>query len=94
MECHDPICAEQVPMTVQIPVDLQDFVRRSVTSGAYKSEGDVVTEALTLLREREQIREKVLAGIAQIEAGQFVEHDVAFAELRRKAEALSTSAEA
>ena len=78
-------------MTVQIPPDLQEFVRFAVTSGAYNNEGEVVAEALELLRDREQVTQNVLAGIAQLDAGEIVEGEVVFAELQRKAAELSRS---
>lgn len=76
-------------MIAQIPSDLQEFVRFAVSSGAYKTEGDVLTEALTLLREREQLRQEIAAGIDQLDRGEVVHGDVLFAELRQRAAALA-----
>ena len=44
-------------------------------------------EALAL--RREQIQQDVMAGLAQLDAGQFVEGEKVFHELRRKAKALA-----
>jgi putative addiction module CopG family antidote len=62
-------------MTVEIPSDLQDFVQAAITSGNFKDEGEVVGEALRLLRQREQLRADVNVGLAQLDAGQYAEYD-------------------
>jgi len=40
-------------MTVNVPTELEEFVRRAVASGAFKDSDDVIRHALELLR-REQ----------------------------------------
>jgi len=40
-------------MTINVPTELEEFVRRAVASGAFKDPEDVIREALELLR-REQ----------------------------------------
>jgi putative addiction module CopG family antidote len=62
-------------MSVEIPSDLRDFVQAAITSGGFKDEGEVVSEALRLLRQREQLRADVNVGLAQLKTGQFAEFD-------------------
>ncbi|MEP3478126.1 MAG: type II toxin-antitoxin system ParD family antitoxin [Fuerstiella sp.] len=61
-------------MAVTIPEELQSFVSRSVASGRFRSEEEAVTEALSLLRQRESrldaLRADFQVGIDQLDAGQ------------------------
>jgi Arc/MetJ-type ribon-helix-helix transcriptional regulator len=41
----------------ELPVDLEEFIQRALTQGTYRSEGELVADALRLLRERHQSRE-------------------------------------
>lgn len=43
-----------------LPPDLVDFVRFKMTTGDYTTERDVICEALTFLRERDELRGKRL----------------------------------
>jgi antitoxin ParD1/3/4 len=58
---------------------LEQFVLDQLASGKYQSSSDVVCEAVRLMRDRErrreELRREVDRGIAQLEAGEFVELD-------------------
>jgi Arc/MetJ-type ribon-helix-helix transcriptional regulator len=41
----------------ELPVDLEEFVERELAEGKYRSEAELVADALRLLRERHQSRE-------------------------------------
>ena len=43
-------------MNVEVPRDVDDFVRKLVVAGRYASEQDAVAEAFRLLKSREQLR--------------------------------------
>ena len=62
-------------MAVEIPADLREFVHAAITSGNFKDEGEVIGEALRLLRLREQLRADVNSGFRQLDAGQCAEYD-------------------
>lgn len=61
-----------------LPPDLQQFVQNQIDGGDYSTAGEVVCAALTLLREREQVRairlERLRAdlrvGIEELERGE------------------------
>jgi antitoxin ParD1/3/4 len=65
-------------MNVSLTPELEDLVRDKVKSGRYGSATEVVGEALRLMIQRdrfqelhkEQIREKIAAGVASLRAGQ------------------------
>jgi putative addiction module CopG family antidote len=44
-------------MTIQLPEDLERFVRSQVLSGHFTSENEAITEAVRLLRQRKQEQE-------------------------------------
>ena len=72
-------------MTIEIPADLQPFVRQQLELGCFPNEQQLVTEALQLLRdEREQSIEGVKQGLADAAAGRMQPLGEVFAELRRE----------
>src|SRR4051794_13417049 len=60
-----------------LPPDLQQFVRDQLASGKYRSESEVMCDAVRLLRERElrleSLRKDIEQGIVQLDSGEFVE---------------------
>ena len=77
-------------MHVFLPDDLQSFVASVVREGGFASESEVLSEALRLLRSREQLRHDVQAGVQQLDQGQFDEYGQADRE-RFLADVRSTS---
>jgi Arc/MetJ-type ribon-helix-helix transcriptional regulator len=83
--------------SLPLPPDLANFVTDQVRTGAYASEGDLVCEALRLLRSRHasqevdaDIRRKLEVGYQQIDRGEGIEVDEAslaifFASIRAEA---------
>jgi len=57
-------------MTVALPTELERFVTQLVASGRYSSPEAAFAAALTLLREKEELRAEVLAGVEQADRGQ------------------------
>ncbi len=63
---------------LSLPPDLEEFVSGAIASGKYSTQGDVLREALTLLRDRERLRElrlqelrkEVQLGLEQSERGE------------------------
>jgi putative addiction module CopG family antidote len=62
-------------MNPPIPAEFQEFVDDIIRSGSFHSEAEVVSEALRLLRKREQLRREVHAGIEQLDRGEYTEYD-------------------
>lgn len=70
-------------MGIEIPAELRAFVERELKTGLYRSEQDVVTAALRLLRaERADAVKGILAGLDDVAAGRIQSFDDAFDELR------------
>jgi antitoxin ParD1/3/4 len=72
-----------------LPPDLEQFVKAKVQCGRFASTDEVITEAVRLLRQREEAEEaRTLEGIRQglegMRAGRGRPVDEAFAEIRRE----------
>ena len=72
-------------MTAQLPAELQDFVRGALANGTFRSEDELLAEAIRLLKERESLREDVRAGLAQLDRREVIDGDELFDRLRTKA---------
>ena len=66
-------------MTVEIPSDLQQFVHQVIDSGGFKSETEVVGQALRLLQERqrriEELRQEIQPALERLDRGEAIELD-------------------
>lgn len=77
-----------------LPPDLEEFVSGQIASGAFATQGEIVREALMLLRDRQRLRElrlqdsrrEVQLGLEQSARGESCEWDVEKmkAEVRKK----------
>lgn len=77
-----------------LPPDLEEFVSGQIASGAFATQGEIVREALMLLRDRQRLRElrlqdlrkAVQIGLEQCERGETGEWNVeeVKAEVRAK----------
>jgi antitoxin ParD1/3/4 len=81
-------------MTVDIPADLVPFVQGVIASGRYKSESDVVGEALRAFRELEsrrgELRRDILEGI---NSGESIPGEQVFQHLRQRAAEIASKAQ-
>jgi antitoxin ParD1/3/4 len=71
-------------MSTGLTPENEQFVSDAVQSGSYSSREAVLDEAIALLRQREELRRKINAGIEQIERGETVDGDEVFSRLRRR----------
>lgn len=73
-------------MTVAIPSELDAFVRQALASGRYRSETELVADALRLLRNRDRkwdaLREDIQAGLQDLDEGGAVPLD--FEDIKRR----------
>jgi putative addiction module CopG family antidote len=75
-------------MMTHLPADLEQFVKAKVQSGRFTSSDEAITEAVRLLRQREEAEEaRALEGISQgledMRAGRTQPLEEAFADIRR-----------
>ena len=72
-------------MNIEIPAELDQFVKEMISTGSYRDENELLIEGLRLLKSREQLRRDVNAGIEQLEAGQGIDGEEVFARLEERA---------
>jgi antitoxin ParD1/3/4 len=86
-------------MNVSLTPELEKLIQDKVKSGRYLSASEVVREALRLLEERDRVqqikldalRRELQVGIDQIERGEVVDGEEAFAEIERDLESFGQS---
>ena len=75
-------------MNVELPGDVNDFVKELVVSGRFASEQEAITEGLRLLMSREQLRTEVTKGFKQLDDGEWLDGDAIFDDLHREIDAI------
>lgn len=72
-------------MNVSLTAELEQFVDGKVESGLYNNASEVVREGLRLLKEsdeiRQRMREQIERGVLDAQAGRFVDGDEAFSRI-------------
>ena len=76
-------------MHLEISPENERYIQRLLESGEYASQGQVLDEALELLRRRDQLHRDVNAGAEQLERGEGIPGDRVFEKLEQKAERLA-----
>lgn len=75
-------------MNVHLTPELKKLVEDEVAAGRYASASEVVREGLRLLLEerrwRDEVRAKLVEGLAQAKAGRLVDGDEAVERLRKR----------
>jgi putative addiction module CopG family antidote len=69
-------------MTIEINPEVEKMVLGIFATGRYASESEVVTAAVRLLRDRQQLLNDIEQGRRELAAGQRIDADTLFAELR------------
>jgi antitoxin ParD1/3/4 len=63
----------EIAMSMIIPSEFERFIEESVASGRYRSESELIVDALQLLRNRERkwdaLRDDIHAGLHELENG-------------------------
>ncbi len=66
-------------MSVDIPPELEQFVRHAIDEGAFESEAEMVGEALRLLQRRQrhldELRQEVEPSLEQLDRGEGIQLD-------------------
>ena len=76
-------------MNTHLPADLEQFVKATVQSGRFTSSDEAITEAVRLLRQREEAEEAsvldgIRQGLADMRAGRGRPAEEVFADIRRE----------
>jgi antitoxin ParD1/3/4 len=70
--------AKRMTVSLSLPPELEQYLDQKVASGLYQTSGEIVRDALRLMRERDslheerlkQIREDLAVGFAEMERGE------------------------
>ncbi|EMB13332.1 ribbon-helix-helix domain-containing protein [Rhodopirellula europaea] len=68
-------------MNLNLPSEVNDFVKGLVAQGRYSSEEDAIVEGIKLLMGREQLRGEIKKGVEQLDAGEFYDEETVFNEI-------------
>ena len=80
-------------MNIQYSSDAIQFVEGLVASGQFESAEAAVAAGVQLLRSQQQLRAEIQEGIDELDAGQGIDGEVVFAELRERAKKALESAD-
>ena len=80
-------------MNVELSPEAVQFVKGLVASGQFRSADEAVAEGVRLLMSQQQLRAEIQKGIDELDAGQGIDGESVFAELRERAKNLMESAE-
>jgi Arc/MetJ-type ribon-helix-helix transcriptional regulator len=72
-------------MTIKITPEVEQLVEGIYSDGKYASPSEVLTTALVLLQQREQLRKDLEVGARELDNGQRLDADQVFADLKRRA---------
>ncbi|WP_052549244.1 type II toxin-antitoxin system ParD family antitoxin [Enhygromyxa salina] len=65
------------PLSVELPDDLREFVDEQLRSGRYANATEVLRDAFSVLRQRQErvdsLRAALQTGVAQLDSGDFIE---------------------
>ena len=79
-------------MQICLPSDAIHFIEGLVASGEYQSADEAVADGVRLLMGRQQLRAEIQKGIDELDAGQGIEGERVFAELRKRSKNLTKQA--
>ena len=68
-------------MNLNLPSEVNDFVKGLVAQGRFTSEEDAIVEGVKLLMGREQLRGEIQKGVNQLDAGEFYDEETVFNEV-------------
>lgn len=80
-------------MNLELPGEINDFVKGLVSQGRFDSEQSAVVEGVRLLMSREQLRAEIQAGVEQLDKGQWSDEETVFAEVNAEIDDIESAQE-
>ena len=78
-------------MNLDLPNDINAFVKALVSEGRFDSEEAAVIEGVRMLMGREQLRAEVQVGIDQLDNGQHFDEETVFAEVNAEIDKIEST---
>jgi Arc/MetJ-type ribon-helix-helix transcriptional regulator len=72
-------------MGIEITPEVESLVHGIYSHGRYASEADVLSAALHLLQQRDQLRAELMRGYDELDRGERLSAEQLFSELRQRA---------
>jgi antitoxin ParD1/3/4 len=76
-------------LNISVPSEYEPFIQRELAAGNYASPDELVADALSQFQQERELREKIRAGIEQLDRGERIDSDVVFNELRARASTIA-----
>ena len=73
-------------MDVHLTPELEKIILSKLQSGRYNSPSEVVSEALRLMEQRDEVRQKIAEGLDSLRHGKGIDGQQAFRHLRARHE--------
>ena len=78
-------------MNLNLPSEINDFVKGLVSQGRFDSEEAAVVEGIRLLMSREKLRGDIQKGVKQLDDGQWLDEETVFAEVNAEIDKIESS---
>ena len=78
-------------MDLNLPSEINAFVKGLVSQGRFDSEESAVVEGVRLLMTREKLRAEIQTGIEQLNDGQWSDEETVFAEVDAEIDDIESS---
>jgi putative addiction module CopG family antidote len=85
-----PATSEKV-MNLNLPSDINNFVKGLVSQGRFDSEEAAVVEGIRMLMSREQLRGEIQKGVEQLDSGEWFDEETVFSELNAEIDKIESS---
>ena len=79
-------------LNISVPSEYEPFIERELAAGNYASPDQLVAAALSRFQEERELREKIQAGIEQLDRGERIDAEIVFQQLRARAAAIAGKA--
>jgi Arc/MetJ-type ribon-helix-helix transcriptional regulator len=69
------IMSTEAHMSTNLPPELNRLIAQELALGHYRTEEELLTEAVQLLTQRNALREQIAAGTRQLDSGEYTDYD-------------------
>ena len=78
-------------MNLNLPSEVDDFVKGLVSQGRFGSEEAAVVEGIRLLMSREKLRGEIQKGVKQLDDGQWFDEETVFTNVNAEIDKIESS---
>ena len=78
-------------MNLNLPSEVNDFVKGLVSQGRFDSEEAAVVEGIRLLMSQEKLRGEIQKGVKQLDDGQWLDEETVFTDVNAEIDKIESS---